>query len=64
MQLGVVLVFMFLPVSDYDSMISSPKATKSRAVGPFTTNDVFVYGNIHKKGQKRSRNYGPYARLI
>ena len=56
--------FMFLPVLDYFSEISSPKATKSRAVGPFTTNDVFVYRNIHKKGQKRSRNYGPYARLI
>ena len=31
--------FMFLPVSDYVSKISSPKVTKSRAVGPSTMND-------------------------
>ena len=42
----------FLPVSDYDSKISSPTATKSRAVHPFTTNDVLLFENIHKKGQK------------
>ena len=45
--------FMFLPVLDYFSEISSPKATKSRAVGPFTTNDVFVYRNIHRKRSKK-----------
>ena len=48
--------FMFLPVSDYFSEISSPKATKSRAVGPFTTNDVFVYRNIHRKRSKKVKN--------
>ena len=31
--------FMFLPVSDYVSKISSPKVTKSRAVGLSTMND-------------------------
>ena len=48
--------FMFLPVLDYFSEISSPKATKSRAVGPFTTNDVFVYRNIHRKRSKKVKN--------
>ena len=33
--------FMFLPVSDYVSNISSPKATNHPGVGPFTTNYVF-----------------------
>ena len=42
----------FLPVSDYVSEISSPKATKSRAVRPFTTNYVLFSKKIHKKGQK------------
>ena len=35
----MVFFHVFLPVSDYVSKISSPKATISRAVGPFTTND-------------------------
>ena len=33
-------------------MISSPKATKSRAAHPFTTNFVLFSKNIHNKGQK------------
>ena len=45
----------FLPVSDYISKISSPKATKSRTVRPFTTNVVLLFENIHKNGQKRSK---------
>ena len=48
-----------MPVSDYVSKISSPKATKSWAVRPFTTNDVLLFENIHKKvkkGQKQVTN--------
>ena len=52
--------FIFLPVSDYLLEISSPKATKSRAVGPFTTNDVFVYRNIHRKRSKKVKKGHKY----
>ena len=49
----------FLPVSDYISKISSPKATKSRTVRPFTTNYVLcskTYIKKVKKGQKQVTN--------
>ena len=53
-------------VSDYVSKISSPKATKSRTVGPFTTNDgpkarLCIFVAISSPKATKSRVVGPFT---
>ena len=55
-----------LPVSDYVSKISSPKAAKSRTIGPFTMNDgpkarQCIFIAISSPMATKSRMVGPFT---